>query len=453
MAFGLTPQGFSIPTLEEIRQSINDELVNFFGPSIDLENGLLARFVGILAERYSQLWEALEAVYNSQNPDTASGAALAELCLLTGTLKLEAIFSTVTLTLTGTPSTIVPAGQQVSTKSTNQKFLTAESGTIGAVSAWAGSTLYAEGARVVNALRVYQAIDGGTSAGSGGPTTTKALTEVDGTVTWLCLGDGTGAVDVAGQSLNKGPIIGVSGDITEIDQPYGGWNGVINVLDATVGYDDQTDESLRLSREEELSQPGASTADAIRAALLFLAGVVSVTVFHNDTDVVDVDGLGPHTVEALVSGGDDASIGATLLAQIAAGINTDGNTTTNPVDSQGVTHTIKFSRPDLINIGVAITLTKDPAEYPADGDAQVKAAIVKFGNAQKAGKNAVASAIAAQAFKVAGVLDVTVCNISSTPAPGTPAAPSTNTTIAIALRELATYDTSFITVTSSDGTP
>lgn len=453
MAFGLTPQGFSIPTLEEILQSIKDELVDFFGPSIDLENGLLARFIGILAERYSLLWEALEAVYNSQNPDTASGAALAALCLITGTLKLEAIFSTVVLTLTGTPATVVPAAQQVSTKSTNQKFLTAESGTIVAVAAWVGSTLYAEGNRRVNASRVYQALNAGTSAASGGPTTTNGLTQVDGGVTWLCLGDGTGAVDVLGQSVSKGPIIGVSRDITEIDQPYGGWNGVINVLDATVGYDDQSDESLRITREEELSQPGASTADAIRAALLFLTGVVSVTVFHNDTDVVDADGLGPHTVEALVSGGDSATIGATLLAQVAAGINTDGNVTTNPVDSQGVAHVIKFSRPDLINIGVAVTLTKDPAEYPSDGDAQVKAAIVKFGNAQKAGKNAVASAIAAQCFKVAGVLDVTVCNISSVAAPATPPGPSTNATIAIALRELATYDTSFITVTSSDATP
>ena len=60
---------------------------------------------------------------------------------------------------------------------------------------------------------------------------------------------------------------------------------------------------------------------------------------------------------------------------------------------------------------------------------------------------AVSSALVAQAFKVAGVLDVSVCNIGTAPAPGSSA------TIAIALREIAKYDTSRITVSSSSATP
>src|SRR3954465_2790045 len=115
--FGLTSTGFSIPTLEEIRDAINKELFDAFGTSIDLPNGILSRFVSILAERYSLLWEQLEAVYNAQNPDSASGFSLDALCLLTGTLRIEATFSKVTLTLTGSPTTIVPAAQQISTKS------------------------------------------------------------------------------------------------------------------------------------------------------------------------------------------------------------------------------------------------------------------------------------------------------------------------------------------------
>lgn len=467
--YGLSATGFLIPTVEEIRDSINQDLFDAFGTSIDLNNGILARFVGILAERYSLLWEQLEAVYNSQNPDTASGFALDALCLLTGTLRIEAIFSTVVLTLTGSPTTLVPAAQQVSTKSNGgvNKFLTAEPGTIVALPSYTNSTLYAQGVRFTANGKCYQVLTTGTSAVSGtGPAfgvTGQTSTGTDGTVGLLYLGDGTGAVDVEAQSADKGPIIGAARDIIQIDQPYGGWSGVINVLDAHIGYDDQNDESLRISRDEELGQAGTSTADAIRAALLSITGVTAVTVFHNDTDTTDGDGVTPHSIEALVQGGDDADIGAVLLQQVAAGINTVGNVTTTPLDSQGVAQTIRFSRPAVYNIGVTITLIKQPnvssdtTTYPLDGDAQVKAAIVAYGNAQKAGRNVVSSALMAQAFKVAGVLEVSSVLISSVAAmsPGLPAPPSPSlpTTIPISTRQLAQYDTSWITVVTSDGTP
>jgi len=500
--YGLTATGFVAKTLEIIRDDLNEALTNFFGTSIDLENGLLAKIIGILSERYAELWELAEAVNSSQNPDAATAVALDALCLLTGTFRLEAISSTVTLTLTGSPTTVVAAGSRASTLSTGQKFLTTAPATILALSAWTITTGYTVGQRVRNASRAYQCITSGTSAGSGGPTTTAADI-TDGTVHWRYLGEGTGAVDVASQAMTTGPVIAISGDITVIETPIGGWSSVINILDAVVGYDTQTDEALRITREEELSQAGTSTADAIRAALLAITGVTSATVFVNDTDVTDPDGMPPHSVEALVLGGADATIGSTLLAQVAAGVQTIGNTTTNPTDSEGVSHTIKFSRPTQISIYADLFLTKDTT-YPTDGDAQVKAAIVAFGAAQKCGKNAVASSVAAQAFKVTGVLEVTDTRIytdviaagaawlPTTAYVATPGSRSVVTnngnayicitggtsagsvgplgtgtditdnsvhwrylgnTIPVAPRELAVFDTSRVDVTSSTGTP
>jgi uncharacterized phage protein gp47/JayE len=459
---GLFATGLSIATAEEIRAEIVQDLQNAFGPSIDVNTGILARFIGILVERYALLNEMLETVYNAGNPDTATGIALDTLCLLTGTLRAEATASAVVLTLTGTPATVVPAAQQVSTRSNNgiNKFLTGASGTLVALTAWVASTFYNANARVTSHGHSYQCATSGTSASSGGPSAViVGGVETDGTVTWLFLGDGVGAIDVIGQSVLTGPIVGASRDITNIDQPYGGWNGVINVLDAVVGTNDQVDEALRLIREAELAQPGAGTAAAIRAALLTITGVTAVTVFVNNTDTTDGNGVTPHSIETLVQGGADADIGAMLLQQVAAGINTVGTTTTSPVDSQGVTQTIKFSRPSIFDIGVTITLVKvpnnpaDTTTYPTDGDTQVKAAIVAYGAAQLAGKNAVASAIAAQAFQVPGVLDVSSTLISSVASPGVPPTPTLSTTIAISTRQLAKFDTSWITVVTSDGTP
>jgi uncharacterized phage protein gp47/JayE len=426
---GLDATGFTIKTLEEIREEINDELRTAYGQSVGLtDDDFLGRAVGIFAEREALLWELADAINSATDPDNATGAKLDSLAALTGTIREPAKKSTVTLTLTGTPSTTVTSGSQASVTTTLEKFTTLANATILATTAWAGTTAYALNDRVTNSGNVYLCIVAGTSAGSGGPTT-EAASIVDNTVTWRFLGNGTGD------------------DIITIETAVAGWDSVMNILDATLGSDIETDEDLRSRREEELASPGTSPIDALRTDLLLVTGVTSVTLFVNNTDTTDADGVPPHSVEALVRGGADQDIWDALLAGVAAGIGTHGTESGTSTDSEGNDHTMKFSRPTQINIYVDITCTYDVDLYPADGDDQIKAAIVAFGDAQDTGKDAVSSSIKAQCFTVPGVLDVTLAEIDTSPAP------TTETTIAIALRELAVHDTSRITVASSPATP
>src|SRR5262249_53874655 len=130
-----------------------------------------------------------------------------------------------------------------------------------------------------------------------------------------------------------------------------------------------------------------------------------------------------------------------------AGIAFQGTTSGTVIDSQGTAQPVKFSRPQVINVFVDITLIKDPAVYPSNGDALVQQAIASFGQSQPTGKDAGASSIGAQAFTVPGVLDVTLTKI------GTSANPTGSATIAISTRQIAGFDTSRITVHSSTGTP
>ena len=58
--------------------------------------------------------------------------------------------------------------------------------------AWAVSTSYAAGARVINGSNLYQCTTGGTSAGSGGPTGTSTGI-VDGTCVWSYVSASAGA--------------------------------------------------------------------------------------------------------------------------------------------------------------------------------------------------------------------------------------------------------------------
>jgi uncharacterized phage protein gp47/JayE len=443
---GLTGTGLEVATLTELRAQINEALQNEFGISIDVSDRSIEGFViGILSERLAIIWELVELINNSQDPDKATGAALEALCLLTGTFRSPATFSTVTLTLTGTPTTSVSTGALVSTTSTSQQFETLEDGLITLLDDWSAGADYAVDDRVTNAGNVYICITAGTAAGSGGPDT-QDDDITDNTVHWRFLGVGTGAVDVEAQATVTGPIVAVSGDITTIDTPVGGWDGVMNILDAVVGEDVMSDAELRILREIELAEPGTATQAAIRAALIDVPDVTAVTVFVNDTDD-EVDGMPPHSVEALVTGGEDQDIWDTLLANVAAGIKTWGDEVGTATDSQGTDHEERFTRPEELTVYIDITLIKDPETYPLDGDDQVKLAIVTWGNNQLTGKDIVASGISAQAFQVDGVLDVTATLIDTSPGP------STSTTIPVGLRQIAVYDISRIDVTSSDGTP
>ena len=452
--FGLTSVGLKVKTAAQVREGINARLRGFWGPSFDLSDSSPdGQEIAILSAEIGDAWALLQAVYSSNNRDAATGAALEALLLLTGTLRPEATYSTVDLTLTGADTVVVPSGSRVKNGTGVVTFLTTEDGTITALTAWANTTAYAVDDRRTNAARAYVCITAGTSAGSGGPTTT-ASDITDGTAHWRYLGEGVGAVDVGARASITGPVLAVSGDLTVIDTPVSGWQSAINLLDADLGRDVATDAEFRALGEADLARPGATTPDAIRETLLAVADVESVTVFYNPTDATDGDGVPPHAVECMVRGGDDQAIFDVLLrACIAAGIASHGTEVGASLDSEGVSHVVKFSRPEEIEIYVAVILEKvahsaDNADsYPIDGDAQVKAAIVAYGDAQLCGKNAVASRLAAAAFTVAGVLDVSDVNIDTAPTP------LNSFTIPISSRQLAVYDSSRISVTTSNGTP
>jgi uncharacterized phage protein gp47/JayE len=440
---GLTVNGFVTKTASEIRDDINDSLRGSFGPSVDVSDGsVLGQLAAILASLYAELWEVAEAVNASQDPDAATGARLDSLAALTGTQREAASASTVTLTLTGTNATSVAAGSRVSVTSTEAEFSTDADATLATLTAWAISTAYVVGDRRTNSSRGYVCTGAGTSAGSGGPTTT-ASSITDGTAVWRYMGEGAAAVDVAATCTEDGPTVATSGSIITIETPVSGWSNVMNLEDADLGSDVQSDESLRISRENELARAGSSPVDALRADLLDLDSVTAVTIFVNNTDATDSDGVPPHAVEAMVTGGADQDIWDQLLASVAAGIATHGDEVGTATDTAGNDHEMKFSRAEELTIYVDIVLIKDPETYPSDGDDQIKAAIVAYGDAQVAGKDVVASRIAAACFSVDGVLDVTDVDI------GTTAAPTLGTTIAVSLRQIASFDTSRITVDST----
>lgn len=447
MPFGVTAAGFVKKTLQTIRAELEAAWKATFGESVNLHSSSRnAQLIGIQAEREAEIWDLAQAVYSSVDPDAATGAQLDNIAAITGTIRKAATKSTATVYAVGTAGTVLPTGRVVSVSGTGVKFETSQAYTLVAATPWTGNQTVAIGDIRSNAGNTYYATVAGMTSPAGGPTGNGSAI-ADGTAVWRYLGTGLGYVAMAMSAQETGPKTANAWTLTTIDTPVANWNNATNALDAVLGRNQETDAELRVRREDELRAGGKAALEAIRSAVLAVSGVTAVIVFENETMDTDSDGVPPKSVEVLVSGGEDGAIRAAIFASVAAGIGTHGNVSGTVTDSQGFNHTVKFSRPTVLSIYVRVDLVKDPATYPADGDDQVKTKIVEWGDAQKSGKDVVASGISAQAFKVAGVLDVTLVYI------GTISPPVSSVTIPVALRQIADYDTGRITVNSSNGTP
>lgn len=122
------------------------------------------------------------------------------------------------------------------------------------------------------------------------------------------------------------------------------------------GTDNETDSQLIARLSESDSESGTNDVEAIADRLNRLDDTSRVTVLENDTDAT-VDTLPPHSIEALVLGGLDASIAEVIFNTKASGTPTSGTTAITVVDSQGFDRIINFTRPALIDIYVRIRLT------------------------------------------------------------------------------------------------
>jgi uncharacterized phage protein gp47/JayE len=165
--------------------------------------------------------------------------------------------------------------------------------------------------------------------------------------------------------------------VVNIDTPITGWGSVNNDLDAITGTDEETDVELRARRQRSVARDAQAVIEAILAAVANIPGVTQTVVLENDTNVTNSDGLPPHSFQVIAVGGVDEEIAQAIWLKKPAGILSFGSTSLDILDSQGLPHTISFSRPVSIDIYVTVTLTAF-ADYPANGDELIKDAIVDY---------------------------------------------------------------------------
>ena len=312
----LTPEGLEIETYEETRGDVVAQLRSNVSQTLNLEeDSLLGNVTSIVCTKIRQLGEALEAVYESFDPDGNTGASQDHVAAITGTTREDATYSIVTATVTVAPGTY-DVGKLI--------------------------------AHVTNAPEIrFANVDAVTNAGAS-----------------------NAAVDVLFRAVNVGPVAALSGTLTVIAGGVPGWVSVTNAEDAELGRNIETDGALRQRREDEIFAQGSTTVDAIRGDLLRnIPAIESAIVIENDADETDENGIPPHNIEAIVVAPDvaDDTIAQQIWDSKAGGGPTHGSVTAVATDSQGIEHEVHFSRQTDIDVHVRLSLQVIAENYIGDG--------------------------------------------------------------------------------------
>ena len=389
----VTTTGVIVPDTADILTDVQDEFKNAFGQDLvvtpDTPQGVL-----ITAEVLARdtVVRNNAALANQINPNLAGGIFLDAIMALTGSQRDPAERSTVTVALTGEPGTIIPAGVVAATVPDGDEF------------------------ELVAAV--------------------------------VLAADGTATGEF--QSVEFGPIPAGAGTLTQIVSGVLGWETITNADAATLGREEQSDQSARLYRRNTLALQGLSTAEAITSGLYATEGVRSLSFRENVTNapaVIDGINLVAHSIWACVDGGTDADVAATLLEKKSSGSNWNGAVTVAVFEpASGQTYDVQFDRPTPVAIQARLTVRASSSL--ADPAQAVKDAVLAYANGELEEEPGFTVGTDVSPFELAGAVNRLFPGIYVQKAEVSLASPTSWTTdpIDIALDEIATITSGSILV-------
>ncbi|EMF9806614.1 baseplate J/gp47 family protein [Salmonella enterica] len=316
----VTAEGISAPDYQTILDTLTSYFQQIYGSDAYLEpDSKDGQMVALVALAIHDANNTAISVYNCFSPVTGYGAALTSNVKINGIARKGATNSTVDLLLTGTAGTTITNG---TVKDTNN---------------------------VIWRLPASVVIG------------------VDGTVTATAICSKSGAVAAP------------AGTITTINTPTRGWTSVTNPASATVGAPAETDAELRIRQGQSVAIQSITPFEGVDGAIANIAGVTRHKLYENDTGKTDGNGLPPHSISAIVDGGDVTEIARTIRGNKGQGGRTWGKTSVTVPDKYGNPHIISFSRPTDVPVYGKITL-KVFAGYTSQIGVQIQQAVADYIN-------------------------------------------------------------------------
>lgn len=317
--------GFTRTRLDERLAELEAAWKTIFGNDIDVRpESPDGQVLALFAEGVADCDEMLEVIYNERSPAAARGAALARLAALNGVFKKGGSYSTAPITLGGTPGTVVPAGSLI-----------------------------------------------------GSSDTASEKDSVFQTTAELTIGGG-GSVNGTVRSSVAGAVPAAAGNLTVVISVVDGWTSAINSTAATLGSAPESDSALRVRRAQSVAISSQGILDGLYAALNQITDVQEAAVYENPTDAVDANGLPPHSIHAIVLGGEPEDIADAIWKKKSLGVTQVGAETVTIEDEQGHEHIMRFDRPATANVYVIVELSELPNPTTIQA---IKDAIVAWGEA------------------------------------------------------------------------
>ena len=290
--------GIHVPTYNDIRDELISQMKQIFGSDIYIdEDSMDYQQISIFAKKIYDTNSLAVMIYNNRTANTAIGIGLDNLCSLVGIQRNPATYSTIQLTITGIPNTVIKNGQ---------------------------------------------ATDG------------DSVWDLPAEVT---IPD-TGQIVVECNSHEKGYFLALHNTVNTIKTPVYGWLGVTNTCQSTPGIDEETDAHLRGRYSQSTQLPELCAFDSMTTSIQTVEGVSRVKGYENDTGEADSLGLPAHSVTYVVEGGDDESVAYQIYSKKTPGCYTNGTTSVNIESVVGNITVIRFYRPTYKPVYVKVSLKK-----------------------------------------------------------------------------------------------
>ncbi|WP_375600963.1 baseplate J/gp47 family protein [Klebsiella aerogenes] len=329
----VTAEGISAPDYQTILSTVTGYFQQIYGSDAyidpDSKDGQL---IALLALAIHDANNTAIQVYNSFSPSTGIGVGLSSNVKINGIARREATNSTVDLLLTGTAGTTITNGS------------------------------------VKDANGVVWNLPETVSIG------------IDGTIV------------ATATCANAGAVAALAGTVNKINTPTRGWSSANNPLAATVGVAAEKDSELRIRQSQSVALPSLTPFEAVDGAIANINGVTRHKLYENDQDVPDANGLPPHSIAAIVEGGDATEIANTIRGVKDQGTTPYGSTIIYVPDMYGSPHPVGFSRP--VDVPIFVSITIEPLTgYTSQVGNEIKAAVAAYINSLAIGANVVISRV------------------------------------------------------------
>jgi uncharacterized phage protein gp47/JayE len=321
----LDVSGLHTETLQEIIDDITAKLQAIYGADINIEpNSPDGQMINIFSQAKIDLLDAIVSTYNSFSPEVAIGTVLDQRCAINGIVRNGATYTRTNITIV-TDRVLTLNGLDTAP---NNAFTVKDS---------SGNLFYL---LETAALSVGSNIKEFRAAIAGKIETTIAT-------------------------------------ITEIATITLGVISVNNPDSATyTGVNEETDAELRIRRQASVSVQSEGFLIGLTGSLKNITGVIDAEVYENTTDVTDINGILPHSMWAIVDGGENTDIADVIYLKRNAGCGMTGSSSVDIEQVNGTIFTVLFDRPTYEDLYIDVTIQSIDPLHTID-DNYIKNSIFK----------------------------------------------------------------------------